>query len=243
MENGRVIARRIPALSTLFAFSLLAQAPPPPADRTVPPLGRAVVSEGVADLYERPDETSPVEDQAVLGETADVLEETAGFARVRTEDGNVAWVPERSIRREVPPAGRLVEVTSPWAHVYDTPDFTRSRPLLTAPLGARLLVEDELAREGHVWLRVRLPDGRRAFLAKDDAAPAAPGLRAKDLDPAHRIALGTRFLGARYTWGGTTPLKEGEVQEGVRGRVHRGGRFAATIPPATPAAGRRRRGS
>ena len=86
-----MIARRLPILSALFAFSVLAQAPP---------ATRAVVAEGVADLYERPDETSPVDDQAILGETVEVLEETAGFARVRAEDGNVAWIPERSIRRE-----------------------------------------------------------------------------------------------------------------------------------------------
>ncbi|HKC23425.1 MAG TPA: NlpC/P60 family protein, partial [Thermoanaerobaculia bacterium] len=191
-----MIARRLPILSALFPFSLLAQAPPAP---------RAVVAEGVTNLYERPDETSPVEDQAILGETVEVLEETAGFARVVPEDGEAGWIPERSIRREAPPAARLVEVTSPWAHLYATPDFTRSRPLLTAPLGARAAVEDGVSNESHAWWRVRLPDGRHAFLAKEDAASVA-GPRAKDLDPAHWIALGTRFAGAPYTWGGTTPL-------------------------------------
>src|SRR5262249_22301299 len=134
----------------LLAPLLLALAQPP----------RAVVSDGVANLYVRPDETAPVDDQAVLGEDVEILEETAGFARVKTEDGNVAWIPERALRRGVAPRARQVEVTSPWAPLYASADFTRSRPLLDAPLGARLAVEDETATEGHRWWRVRLPDGR-----------------------------------------------------------------------------------
>src|SRR5205085_2346348 len=127
------------------------------------------------------------------------------FARVRAEDANAAWIPERALRRGVPAAARSIEVTSPWAHVYAAPDFAGTRPLLTAPLGARAAFEEDVAVEGHAWWRVRLPDGRRAFLAKEDAV-LAPAARPRDLDPAHWIALGTRFLGAPYTWGGTTPL-------------------------------------
>ena len=47
----------------------------------------------------RPDETSSVDDQVILGDRVTVLEDAAGFAKVRTAAGEVAWIPERALRR------------------------------------------------------------------------------------------------------------------------------------------------
>jgi len=92
------------------------------------------------------------------------------------------------------------------AHVYSSPDFTESRSLLTAPLGSRAALLETLERDGRRWVRVFLPDGRTGFLAAEDVrvGDAADG---RPLGaPADWIALGLRFVGAPYTWGGTTPL-------------------------------------
>ena len=178
---------------------LLRLAPPAAAADRV--LARAVVAAGVENVYTRPDEASPVDDQVILGETVEVLDETAGFAKVRTASGEVAWIPERALRRGTPAPKRCGRVTSPQAHLYRVPDVTESRPLVTAPWGAELAVEEEFTAERHVWLRVALPDGRTAFLSKDDAALSCerPALTADWFE------AGKRFLGAPYTWGGTSP--------------------------------------
>lgn len=169
------------------------------------PSGATVIAP-VADLFTRPDETSPVEDQVLLGERVEILEETAGFARVRARDGEIAWMPERALRRGPADAPRRwAEVTSARAHVYGEPSFTARRPLLSAPLGARLAAEEEFSSDGHDWVRVTLPDGRGAFVARADVAVRAPGEGPPAGTPSDWIALGTRFLGAPYTWGGTTP--------------------------------------
>lgn len=181
-------------LGALFAAALplLAQQP-------------AVVTGGVENLYLRPDTTSPVEDQVVLGESVEVLEETAGFAKVRAEDGEIAWLPLAAFRRGTyEPARGFAEVISPIAHVYREPDVTLSRPLLTAPLGSRLRVLETLESGGHGFLRVELPDGRTAFVVQGDTRPW-PEKRALGT-PADWISFATRFLEAPYTWGGTTPL-------------------------------------
>ncbi len=99
----------------------------------------------------RPDETSSVDDQAILGDRVTVLEDAAGFARVRTAAGEVAWIPERALRRgEAPEAPatetRVAHVTSNFAHVYASPSFTQQKPLLTAPVGATLAVRRFLRR-------------------------------------------------------------------------------------------------
>lgn len=175
-----------------------------PAVSAAGEVGHAVVTAAIQNLYARPDETSPVETQAILGDAVDVLEETAGFARVRTEEGLVAWIPGGSLRRgpvEVP--RRVAEVTSPLAHVYRDPSFISMRPLLTAPLGALVAAGEELSVNGYDWVRVTLPDGRGAYLSRGDVA-LHPSLERPAFRP-DWYELGKRFLGAPYTWGGTTP--------------------------------------
>jgi hypothetical protein len=86
-----------------------------------------VVTAAIQDLFTRPDETSSVDDQVILGERVSILEDAAGFARVKTAAGEIAWIPERALRRAeaVAPAGaQVVRVTSNFAHVYASPSFT-----------------------------------------------------------------------------------------------------------------------
>jgi beta-lactamase class A len=200
----RLVLRRAGIATSLTLLSLAA---PGLAHAAEPrPPQRALVAGAVENLYERPDEASPVENQAILGESLEVLETTAGFAKVRSISGSEAWIPERAIRRGVELTGRVAEVLANTAHVYPSASFTASRPLLTAPLGARASVAETLEAGGHGWVRVTLPDGRAGFLAEADVrivgASDAPALAT----PAEWLALGVRFAGAPYTWGGTTPL-------------------------------------
>lgn len=166
----------------------------------------AVVSAPVADLLERPDALSPVEDQVVLGERVEALAEAPGFTRVRTVYGSEGWVAAASLLREAPPVEMPVEVTSNLAHLYRKPSFDSSRPVVTLPLGARVSAVARLERDGHPWAEVALPDGRRLWAAALDLAPVPSSPPPPRLDPASWIETARRFLGAPYTWGGTTPL-------------------------------------
>jgi beta-lactamase class A len=195
----------------LFSFkeiSLFGSPASPPA-----PQMAAVVVAAVQDLFTRPDETSSVDDQVVLGDRVEILEGAAGFAKVRTAAGEVAWIPERALRRgdapTAPPGAKVARVTSNFAHVYASPSFTKQKPLLTAPVGTVLDFSDFLeGKEGdaYSWIRVWLPDRRSGYIAARDVSllpfSENPPLRS----PSSWIALGKRFLGAPYTWGGTTPL-------------------------------------
>src|SRR5512141_1772923 len=134
---GRLMRTSAGLALALFTLkeNLLFSAPPaaPPAPHTT-----AVVVTAVQDLFVRPDETSSVDDQAILGDRVTVLEDAAGFAKVRTAAGEVAWIPERALRRRAgadAPAKQLAHVTSNFAHVYSSPSFTKQKPLLTAPVG------------------------------------------------------------------------------------------------------------
>ena len=198
-ENPRMHA----FAAALFLFAS-PTTPPPPKTASV-----AVVAVAVQDLFVRPDETSSVDDQVILGDRVELLEDAAGFAKVRTAAGEVAWIPERALRRAFPAAAtsaKIARVISNFAHVYSSPSFTRSRPLLSVPVGARMIFLEGEEKDGFEWVRVALPDGRIGFVARPDVALSSfeetPPLRS----PSEWLAFGKRFFGAPYTWGGTTPL-------------------------------------
>jgi len=208
-------ARALTAALLLLSFKEISLSASPEAKPDS--LKTAVVVTAVQDLFVRPDETSSVDDQAILGDRVAVLEDAAGFAKVRTAAGAVAWIPERALRRgagaEAPAAEtRVARVTSNLAHVYPSPSFTKQKPLLTAPVGATMAFSDFLegkeggAGDAYSWVKVSLPDGRMGFIAARDVSlfPFKENLPLRF--PSDWIAFGKRFLGAPYTWGGTTPL-------------------------------------
>jgi len=79
-ENPRMHA----FAAALFLFAS-PTTPPPPKTASV-----AVVAVAVQDLFVRPDETSSVDDQVILGDRVELLEDAAGFAKVRTAAGEGA---------------------------------------------------------------------------------------------------------------------------------------------------------
>src|SRR5450830_1446650 len=158
--TGRASLHALAAAFLLFSFEEISFA--------------AVVTAAVQDLFTRPDETSSVDDQVILGERVEILEDAAGFAKVKTAAGEVAWIPERSLRRgDAPTPMKVARVTSNLAHVYASPSFTRQKPLLTAPVGATVVSSDFLeGKEGDAtsWVRVSLPDGRSGYIAARDVS-------------------------------------------------------------------------
>jgi beta-lactamase class A len=222
MTSASRAARNAPLAAvalSLFSFkaSLLFASFP---ETSPAPQKTAVVTAAIQDLFMRPDETSPVDDQVILGERVEILEDASGFARVRTAAGEVAWIPERALRRgeaAAPADAKVARVTSNFAHVYASASFTKLKPLLTAPVGATMAFSDSLegkeggASETYSWVKVLLPDGRSGWVAARDVSlfPFEESSSSSSLplkSPSDWIAFGKRFLGAPYTWGGTTPL-------------------------------------
>ena len=203
------ILRLLPALFLVAAPLLGQEAPAPPPAPAAAPAGlpdAAVVVVPVANVLARPDAMAPVEDQAILGDVVETFRTEARFRYVRLRSGSRGWIEEPALRSGLPEAAaEELEVTSNLAHVYREADFTTSAPVTTAPLGARLGGLRKVEREGHSWWEVVLPDGRGGFVPADDVAPGRPRGTPPLLDPASWLAMARRFLGAPYTWGGTTP--------------------------------------
>jgi len=193
--------RLLRAVSTLLLLALPASGQPAAAPAA------AVVVVPVANVLARPEAAAPVEDQAILGEAVETSRADGRFLFVKTRSGSRGWIEATAVRPGLAdPSAERLEVTSNLAHVYREPSFMASAPLATAPLGARLGGLRTLEKDGYVWREVVLPDARTGYVAGEDVAEERTSAMPPVLDPASWLAMARRFLGAPYTWGGTTPL-------------------------------------
>jgi hypothetical protein len=156
----------------------------------------------VANLHSAPDAGSDVVTQAIYGAAVTRLAEQGDWLRVRTPDDYTGWLARGALlQTEAPYAaqGRLARVDSLFAHLYGEPSVTRRKPALTLPFETALEVIEEPPGDERRWVRVRLVDGRPAWIQRGDLT-----FRAEPLSIDEAGALARRFLGLPYTWGGTT---------------------------------------
>jgi len=177
-----------------------------------PALGRPgdpdvlVVSVPVANMYSRASEDSDVVSQAIYGSDLKVLEQAAGWAKVRTSDDYAGWV---RLEATLPAANgrsasaltRTVQVNSQLANLYRETDVTAHRPVMSVPFETRLEVEKEGTGDDRGWYQVKLLDGQKAWVQSGDVSAETRPLTIEE-----SIALAKRFLGVTYLWGGRSTL-------------------------------------
>jgi len=155
-------------------------------------------------MYSAASEDTDVVSQAIYGSNVVQLEEKSGWAKVRTPDQYSGWVrlgetwPEDQLYAAT---GKIVQVNSLTANLYREPDVTAHRPLLTVPFETRLEIIAEGTGDNSRWLQARLPNKDSAWIQIGDL-----NLQPHPLTIPESIALGQRFLGVTYTWGGRSSL-------------------------------------
>ena len=161
-------------------------------------LPNAVVLRPVVNMYSTPSADADVVSQAIYGANAAVLEQRAGWARIRTADEYTGWAPLAALKLGPPyaAAGQLATVTSLFAHIYREPDVTAHAALLTVPFETRLEIA---GNDQGRWHQVRLVDGRLGWVQAGDLTFSDASLSTADM-----LALSRRFIGLPYTWGGTS---------------------------------------
>ena len=153
-------------------------------------IARAAIAPIFADATLRAEQVS----QLVLGESADVLETSGAWRKIRTElDRYTGWVH----------AGYCIEVDDAAADAWrqEAAGWSQGATVrvgeerVRLPLRARAALEDGF---------VRLPDGRRGRVADGSVLSAAEAAAASRARPPEDWAL-EHFAGAPYEWGGVTP--------------------------------------
>jgi hypothetical protein len=163
-------------------------------------LPNAVVLRPVANMYSKPTEDADVVSQAIYGSNVTLMEQREGWAHIRTADDYTGWTPLSMLRPAPAYASTdgAAQVVSLFAHIYREASVTRHAPLLTVPFETRLEAVSKPSPEDR-WLQVRLPDDRAGWIQTGDVA-----FHLKPLSIPEMLALAKRFMGAPYTWGGTS---------------------------------------
>ena len=162
----------------------------------------AVVIVPLTNMYSAPSQDVDVVSQAILGTTVEVVGENSSWDKVRTNDQYTGWMPLQNMRQlgrgsAYANSGRVAQVSSLTANLYRETDVTLHQPVLTVPFETQLEVIAQAQGDDSRWLQVRLPDQRTAWIQFGDV-----DLAPRKLSIEESIALGRRFLGLTYTWGG-----------------------------------------
>ncbi len=172
-----------------------------------------VIINSVENMYSKPDTGVDVVSQAILGTTVKILKTEKDKNKntwyyIETPDTYQGWVEARAVRlykdkeKFYASEGRVIEITSLMAFIYSTPDVTKQKPLLMAPISSVLELGDYKER----WGEVTLPSGLRGYIQVGDGEIKQAPFKRPRLTPEEMVQLAKRFLGLPYLWGGTSPL-------------------------------------
>lgn len=160
-------------------------------------------------MYSGPSDKTDVVSQAIYGSDVNLVVARGEWSRIQTSDHYKGWVPSRQIRilltgNGYAKSGPAVQVESLYANIYNEPDITKHKPVVTVPFETRLeLVADAKAKDAKPapegWLQVHLPDLRNAWVQAGDVTSDP-----KPLSIPESIDLAKRFLGIPYLWGGSS---------------------------------------
>lgn len=170
-----------------------------------------VVVVPVANMYSHPSDKSDVVSQVIYGSNVKLLLARGEWSRIQTDDRYKGWVPSHHLRvvlsgNGYATSGAVVQVDSVFANVYNEPDVTKHKPVVTIPYGVRLERATEKpdpakrssTKQNHEgWVQVYLPDRRNAWIQESDVVAEAQPMSIPE-----SIELGKRFLGLPYLWGG-----------------------------------------
>jgi gamma-D-glutamyl-L-lysine dipeptidyl-peptidase len=163
-------------------------------------LPNAVVLRPVANMYSKPSTDADVVSQAIYGANVTLLEQSNGWAHIRTFDDYTGWTPLADLRSAPPYAtGHSAQVVNLFAHIYREASTTKHAPIVTVPFATKVETAASPSPSAH-WIEVRLPDDRSGWIQAADVS-----FDVKPLTIPEMIDLGRRFIGvAPYTWGGTS---------------------------------------
>ena len=164
-----------------------------------------VVILSVANLRTKPGHDEEMATQILLGTTVDILQKSQGEYRVRTPEGYIAWVPTSSI------APMDLQQLNEWKSspkVIYTNEFGRS---YTEANDKSVRVSDlvygnilTLINVEKKYYHVKYPDGRNAYILKNEAISFDKWIQSRQLTAENVISSAKSMLGLPYLWGGTS---------------------------------------
>ena len=165
----------------------------------------AVVTVSVANMRSKPDHPAELSTQATLGTLLRVWKSHRGWYYVQTPDHYLSWVDAGGIElmNEAQFArwneGKKIIYTKPFGFAYAAAnkEGTTASDLV---YGNILQVK----KEADTFYEVQFPDGRTAFVAKEEAMPYTTWAASRQPSGQNLVQTAHQLMGLPYLWGGTS---------------------------------------
>lgn len=165
---------------------------------------QALINISVANLRSQPKHSAELATQATLGTPVKVLKEQDGWYYIQTPDKYLAWVDDGGIELfddRVMTNWKTTDkmmYTKTYGHSYEGPD--RKQPVSDLVAGNVL----EIIKYVDEFFIVRYPDGRQAYVSKEEAEPYTAWLEKLTPNTDSLVATSKTLMGVPYLWGGTS---------------------------------------
>lgn len=163
-----------------------------------------LVYNSVASLHSAPSHISDIVSQVLLGMPVKILDSSNEWLLIQAPEGYIGWV-SGSIKQlkhdelKVDLRKPKVIITCQYAKTYSKADM-QSQSVSDIVIGNILTLEGEEKN----FLKVTYPDGRMAFVEKQNAQEFENWLSEIELTGERIVSMAKQFMGVPYVWGGTS---------------------------------------
>ncbi len=166
---------------------------------------KAIINISVANLRSNHSHSSELATQATLGTIVKVYKQEDNWYYVQTPDKYLAWVDAGGIeladelKAENWDGDEKLIYTQTYGHAYSGP--VENTSIVSDLTAGNMLTILKYADKNYI---VRFPDGRNAYVRKNEAEPYNAWL--KNLNPTVEslVSTGKTLMGVPYLWGGTS---------------------------------------
>lgn len=167
----------------------------------------AVVTLSVVNGRAKPSHPSELVTQVLLGTPVKVLKQSPNqeWYFVQTPDKYLCWIEDESLAlmdsiefKEWAKLPKVIYIPE-YGHCYEK--STTKSDYVSDLVAGNIL--SEIGNEKN-FVKVKFPDGREAFIKKEEVTTLDNWLKSLNLTAENLIKTGKRFLGQPYLWGGTS---------------------------------------
>lgn len=165
---------------------------------------KAVINISAANLRSNPKHSAELATQATLGTVVNVLKKEGDWYLIQTPDKYLAWVDpggiqlmnESEITKWI--SSDKIIYTNTYGHAFSSEEAKNRTSDIVAGSILKLLSSDE------EFYKIEFPDGRQAYILKDEAQEYETWLSSLDYTEESLIATSKTLMGVPYLWGGTS---------------------------------------
>lgn len=165
---------------------------------------KAVINISAANLRSNPKHSAELATQATLGTVVNVLKKEGDWYLIQTPDKYLAWVDPGGIQlmnnAEITAwkSSEKIIYTNTYGHAFSSIDAVNRISDIVAGSILKLVGSDE----SH--FKITFPDGRQAYISKDEAQEYETWLSSLDYTANSLIETSKTLMGVPYLWGGTS---------------------------------------